>query len=70
MLKLYKKLRKKKDPTPHELVKFVTHVNRTTASQIKKKACMPIPHQIKGWMMKWGKTKQKLWLKEWGRKLK
>jgi hypothetical protein len=52
MLKLYKKLREKKDPTPHELVKFVTHVNRSKASQIKKKACMPIPHQIKGWMMK------------------
>jgi len=48
MLKLYKKLREKKDPKLHELVKFVTHVNRSEASQIKKKAFKPIPHQIKG----------------------
>ena len=26
--------KKKKDPKPHELVKFVTHVNRSEASQI------------------------------------
>jgi hypothetical protein len=47
MLKLYKKLREKKDPTPHELVKFVTHVNRSKASQIKKKLVCPFPIKLK-----------------------
>jgi len=47
-VKIIQEIEKKKDHKPHELVKIVTHVNRSEASQIKKKAFKPIPHQIKG----------------------
>jgi hypothetical protein len=37
-IKIIQEIEKKKDPKPHELVKFVTHVNRSEALQIKKKS--------------------------------